>query len=146
MKKSARSSCIDDKFGPKRRSSAFLYSPKGDPVCIFRQRIQPDLIHIINAGLLRLLDQKCIEVSTIPVSVRDSVMWACRYKKLISTPRIGSISLTEHVMIKSKTSLQAAWNLRMMLLPAPPFRQRLDGRQVVSCRKIFKQQVRERSR
>src|ERR1700691_1073471 len=84
-------------------------------------------VEIGHSQFLSLLDEKGIEVSSEPMCVCNSVMWACGNEKLIFVGRFLIVRLVELVVIEREAALEAACDIRVASLPAPPFCERCDS-------------------
>src|ERR1700674_733409 len=85
-----------------------------------------------------------IEVRPVPVCISDFLIGAGPDEKLPPALRVRGEWAPELVMIKGETALEAARNVRNLLLPRPPFAQRTDEWQMIFFGDFFQQQIGQR--
>src|SRR5215813_10696707 len=100
MQISARASRIHDKPRAKGDAFAILLCLKNYVVTVSSECLQPYFVDVINAEVLRLLNEEPVEVSAEPVCIRDFVVGACCYKELITVLWIECARLAERMVIK----------------------------------------------
>jgi len=101
-------------------------------------------IEILDSNTLRFTNEKMIEVRAIPVRVRNFIARTGRHEQLVASFRIVCEWQADLMMVKREAAFQAAGNLRICLLPRPPFGQWQQPRQIVSARQLLQQKVRQR--
>ena len=102
------------------------------------------MVEVFHAERLRFANEEVIEIRAIPMRVRDLITWAGGDKQLVAPLRIVEERFFKLMLIKRKTALQSAGDLRIGLLPASPLGQWQQTRQIVSQRQFFEQQVGQR--
>ena len=73
-----------------------------------------------HAETLRLLDEKLVEVGTIPMGVGDLIMGAGGDQQLVFPGGIVDEGVAQAMMIKGESPFQSAGEARMGFLPRSP--------------------------
>src|SRR6185503_18148556 len=124
MQKTARPAGIDDESGANRNSFSSSLSFELRALAVERNGFEFRLVEIFHAERLRFANQEMVEVRAVPMRVRDFIARTGGDEQLVAPLRIAAERLSKLMMIKCKTALQSAGDLRIGLLPATPLGQR----------------------
>jgi len=144
MQKPARSSRINHKLCMDRESLSPAFSLQRGSVSIKDRAFECHLIDVFHTQCPGFLDEEMIEVRPIPMCVSDLVPRARRNEQFSRMIMTWLKVAVEHVMVKRKTSLQAAADSRMVSLPRSPLRESRHLRQIIALRQFFEEEVSQR--
>ena len=126
MQKTARPAGIYHEIGDKLDRFALSLASERNTRVLLSRVDQRDLIPIFHTQRLRLLHKIMIEVSTVPVSVRNFFAWTSPDQQLALPFWIRSEQLTRFVMVKREPAFHPASDLRCCPLPGSPFGERTN--------------------
>src|SRR5207247_3680709 len=118
MQKTAWPAGIDDESSANRKSFPPTFTVELHALAVQRNSFDSRLVEIFHAERLRFANEEVVEVSAIPMRVRDFIARAGGDEQLVAPLRIVEERSFKLMMIKRKTALQSARDLRIRLLPA----------------------------
>ncbi len=108
------------------------------------QGLDPSALAVVDSKALRFLDEELIYLGPVPMRIGDTIMRARRHKQLLCVMRSNRLGLSQAMVEESEAALESAGNLRIFALPASPFCQRRNPRQIIGCAKPFQQEIAKR--
>jgi hypothetical protein len=115
---------VNNKPCVKLYRGAIPLSFKLHPYAVIREPMKLELIDILDAKFLSLTNQEMVEISPIPMRIRNLVTRASGHEQLVTAFRIGRSRGAEHMMMKGESTLQTTGNVRVSSLPTAPLCER----------------------
>jgi hypothetical protein len=144
MEKPSWACAVNYESCAKLHRIAIPLSCEHDPVAVISDPIKLNLIDKTDPKFLSLLDQEVVEVSSIPMRIRNLVTRAGGHEQLVMAFRIRRGRSAEHMVMKGKSALETAGNMWIGSLPTAPFCERPQRSQAIARGQIFQEEIGKR--